>query len=79
MNTEPFGCWVHNNYSGIIMFCYKSEFTSILNKAEKYLIEEFNFCKRDQFIDNQFRFQLKHPTDKGKKMEIHLTFINLKI
>ncbi len=68
----------HNNYSGIIMFCYNSDFTSILNEAETYLTKEFNFDKREKYIDNEFRFRLSHSTDKFKTIETHLTFINLK-
>jgi len=68
----------HNNYSGIIMFCYNSNFTLILNKAEKYLKEHFNFDKRGKFVENEFRFRLPYPTDKFKNIETHLTFINLR-
>ena len=71
-------CW-HNNYSGIIMFCYNSNFTEILNKAEQYLISEFGFDKRQKYIQNEFRFKLTHPTDEYKSIETHLLFINLKI
>lgn len=50
----------HNNYCGIIMFCYKSDFTSILKKVEQHLTNNFNFGKRESFIQNDFRF--KHST-----------------
>lgn len=69
----------HNNYCGIIMFCYKSDFTSILKKVEQHLTNNFNFGKRESFIQNDFRFKLQHPTDKFKHIETHLTLINLKI
>lgn len=69
----------HNNYSGIIMFCYNSDFTAILNETEKYLTEHFNFDKREKYIPNEFRFKLQHSTDKYKNIEAHLTFINLKL
>jgi len=69
----------HNNYSGIIMFCYNSNFKSILDDAEKYLTKHFNFDKRDKYIDNEFRFRLTYPTDEFKRIETYLTFINLKI
>src|SRR5664280_710118 len=59
----------HNNYSGVIMFCYNSNFTSILSEAEKYLIAHFNFDKREKYIDHEFRFRLPHPTDKLKTIE----------
>jgi hypothetical protein len=68
----------HNNYSGIIMFCYNSDFTLILNETEKYLKTNYNFDKRTKYIDNEFRIRLSHPTDKFKNIETHLTFINLK-
>lgn len=68
----------HNNYSGAIMFCYKSNFTLILAQAEKYLIEHFSFDKREKYIDNEFRFRLPHLTDEFKTIETHLIFINLK-
>lgn len=69
----------HNNYCGIIMFRYKSDFTTILRKVEQYLTENFNFDKRERYIPNEFRFRLQHPTDKFKHIETHLTVINLKI
>ena len=69
----------HNNYSGIIMFCYKIDFTDILNKTEKYLTENFHFDKREKYIPNEFRFRLRHPADRFKYIDTHLTFINLKI
>ena len=69
----------HNNYCGIIMFCYKSDFTSILKKVEQHLTNNFNFGKRERFIQNEFRFKLQHPTEKFKHIETHLTLINLKI
>lgn len=68
----------HNNYCGIIMFCYQSDFTSILNKVERYLIENHNFDKRDQHIPNEFYFRLQHPTDQFKYIETYLAIINLK-
>lgn len=68
----------HNNYSGIIMFCYNSNFTSILNEVEKHLIEHFNFDKREKYIDNEFRFRFPPPNDKFKIIDTHLTLINLK-
>mgnify|MGYP000439309574 CR=1 FL=1 len=68
----------HNNFCGIIMICYKSDFTSILKKAEKHLTDNFNFDNRERYIRNEFRFKLHHPTDKFKHIETHLTFINLK-
>ena len=69
----------HNNYSGIIMFCYEEDFTAILNKVEIFLIDNFNFDKRERYIPNEFRFRLQHSTDKFKHIDTHLTFINLKI
>lgn len=69
----------HNNYCGIIMCCYQSNFTRILQKVEQYLAENFNFHKRENHVSNEFRFRLQHPTDKFKHIETHLTFINLKI
>jgi hypothetical protein len=68
----------HNNYCGIIIFCYKSNFTTILKKVENYLVDNFKFNKRDKLISNEFRFKLEHPTDKFKHIETNLTFINLK-
>ena len=68
----------HNNYCCIIMFCYKSDFTSILKKVEQHLTDNFNFGKREMVIKNGFRFKLQHPTDKFKHIETHLTLINLK-
>lgn len=69
----------HNNYCGIIMFCYKSEFTIILKRVEQYLADNFNFDRREKYISNEFRFRLQHPADKLKYIDTHLTFINLKI
>ncbi len=69
----------HNNYCGIIMFCYNDGFTSILNLAEDFLKEHYNFGKREKYTPNEFRFRLQHPTDKLKHIETHLTFINLKV
>lgn len=69
----------HNNYSGIIMFCYNLDFTSILDEVEKHLIANFNFDKREKYIANEFRFRLPHPTDKFKTIGTHLIFINLRM
>ncbi len=69
----------HNNYSGIIMFCYNSNFTEILKKVEQYLSEKLDYDKREKFIPNEFRFKLTHPTDEYKTVETHLILINLKI
>ncbi len=68
----------HNNYSGLIMFCYNSDFTQILNKVEEYLSSEFGFNKRERYIKNEFRIKLTHPKDTDKEFETHLIFINLK-
>jgi len=77
LQLQSYLSW-HNNYSGIIMFCYNSNFTSILNETEEFLKMNFNFDKREQYIDSEFRFRLSNPTDKFKTVETHLTFINLK-
>jgi len=69
----------HNNYSGIIMFCYNSNFTKIIEKVEQYLSKEFEFNNREKYIPNEFRFKLTHPTDDYKIIETHLILINLKI
>ncbi|MEQ8473555.1 MAG: hypothetical protein RIC35_20325 [Marinoscillum sp.] len=69
----------HNNYSGIIMFCYNLDFTSILDEAEKHLTANFNLDKREKNIPNEFRFRLPHPTDKLKIIRTHLIFINLRM
>ncbi|HET6244827.1 MAG: hypothetical protein H0V01_10730 [Bacteroidetes bacterium] len=68
----------HNNFCGIIMFCYKINFTNILKTAEEHLREYYNFDKSERYIPNEFRFRLQHPTDKFKHIETHLTFVNLK-
>lgn len=68
----------HNNYCGIIMFCYNNDFSNILDETEKYLAENYNFNQREKFIPNEFRFKLKHATDKFKIINTHLIFINLK-
>ncbi|MBK8444267.1 MAG: hypothetical protein IPL35_12990 [Sphingobacteriales bacterium] len=69
----------HNNYAGIIMFCYNLNFTKILNDTEIYLTENHNFTNREKFIENEFRFKLEHSTDEHKKIETVLTLINLKM
>lgn len=69
----------HNNYCGIIMFCYQSDFTSILKKIERHLIANFPFNEREKYVSNEFRFRLPHPTDKFKYIHTHVTCINLKI
>jgi hypothetical protein len=69
----------HNNYSGIIMFCYTSDFTKIIEKVEEYLSKNFKFNKREKYIPNEFRFKSNHPTDDYKNIEIHLILINLTI
>ncbi|QNR23832.1 hypothetical protein [Croceimicrobium hydrocarbonivorans] len=68
----------HNKYSGIVMFCYNSDFTSVLNKSEQFLKDNYSFEKRGKLIENEFRFRLVHPTDRSKTIELHLIFINLK-
>jgi hypothetical protein len=69
----------HNNYAGIIIFCYNSNFTKIINETETYLKNNHNFTKREKIIENEFRFKLEHQTDEHKKIETVLTLINLKI
>ena len=68
----------HNNYCGIIFFCYNDDFTSILNKSEEFLIENYNYDKREKVHDNQFRIRMTLQTDSKKSIETHLVFINLK-
>ncbi len=68
----------HNNHCGIIMFCYRQNFSSILKIAEKYLIKEYNYSKQNGNAPNEFRFRIKHPTDKLKNITTHLIFVNLK-
>lgn len=60
----------HNNYCGIIIFSYNKKFTSVLNETEKYLEENYNFNKQDKFIENEFRFSLKHKTDREKSIVV---------
>jgi len=69
----------HNNYSGIIMFCYNVNFTKILEKVEQHLTNEFDYDHREKLIPNEFRFKLKHPSDEYKTIETHLILVNLKI
>lgn len=65
----------HNNYCGIIVFCYRKSFTNILNEAEKYLQANFSFSYREK--ENEFRFRMPHQNDENKNVETHLVFINL--
>lgn len=69
----------HNSHSGLIMFCYNSDFSQILEKVENYLKSEFGFEKRGHHVPTEFRIKLIHPKDEGKKLEIHLIFVNLKM
>lgn len=69
----------HNNYCGIILFCYKSDFSNILKKVEHHLIENYNFEKRERHMENEFRFRLQHPTDNFKHIETYLILVNLRI
>lgn len=68
----------HNNYSGIILFCYNLNFTSILNKTKEYLSEHFTLIYQGKSIKNEFRFRLPYPNDGFKNIETHLFLINLK-
>lgn len=68
----------HHNYAGIIMFCYKKEFTDILEKAILYLKDRFNFIQTHNYGENELRFNLPCNTDSNKIIQVHLTFINLK-
>lgn len=68
----------HNNYCGIIFFCYNDGFTSILNKSEGFLKETYNYESREKLHDNQFRVRIPLQTDSKKSIETHLIFINLK-
>jgi len=68
----------HNNHCGIIMFCYLKSFTTVLSEVEKLLQHNYDFDKREKFIDNEFRFRLTHQTDNKKTIQTHLTLINLK-
>lgn len=67
----------HNNYCGIIIFCYKKNYTQILAKAEEFLQGNHNFDKREKYIENEFRIQLIHDTDSSKSIQTHIVFINL--
>lgn len=66
----------HNNFSGIIMFCYQFDFTKILKEVDKFLNDKFSNIVKDK--NNEFRFRLVHPTDNEKVLETHLFLINLK-
>lgn len=68
----------HNDLAGIIMFCYNSDFTKLLEKVEDYLKNGFLFHKRKRVIENEFRFKIAYPTDSYKSIEIYLILINLK-
>lgn len=69
----------HNNNCGIIIFCYKSNFTNILNTVEQYLTNNSNFDKREKHPPNEFQFRMQHPMDKSKYINTHLIIINLKV
>lgn len=68
----------HNIHCGIVIFCYNKNFTTVLSEVEKFLQDKYNFDKREKFIENEFRFKLKHQTDINKIIQTHLTLINLK-
>lgn len=68
----------HNNYCGIIIFCYNKNYTSVLQEAQKYLKEKYNFYIQEQNVANEFRFRMTHKTDVGKSIQTYLTFVNLR-
>jgi hypothetical protein len=69
-------CW-HNDHCGIIMFNHNKNFTSILQTVETYLKHHHNFDKKEQKVENEFRFKLKHQTDNLKFIQTHLILVNL--
>ncbi|MEQ8477792.1 hypothetical protein [Fulvivirga sp.] len=66
----------HNNFCGIIVFSYHKNLTTILDKTEEYLQENFSSVNRNK--ENEFRFRMPHQNDDKKNVETHLVFINLK-
>jgi len=68
----------HNNYCGIIIFCYNKNYSAILNATEKFLKEKFGYNKRKKYLENEFCFRLTHQTDSKKTILTNLFFINLR-
>ncbi|UII32821.1 hypothetical protein LVD17_03110 [Fulvivirga ulvae] len=66
----------HNNFCGIIIFCYRQGFTNILTEIHSYLLKNYEEIHRHK--ESQFTFQMVHDKDNKKKIEIRLVLINLK-
>lgn len=66
----------HNNYVGIIFYCYNKDFTSIIQSAEKQLKGDYRLEEMDD-SQQQLRVIVNDESDSQKKITVHIFFINL--
>lgn len=66
----------HNNYVGIVFYCYNKNFTSIVISVEKKLRENYQLEEMDN-SRQQLRVIVNDDSDSLKKIKVHIFFINL--
>lgn len=65
----------HNNYCGIVIFCFTKKFSSVLEKVHQYLEKEYESLAKLE--SNVFQFEMSHQTDEDRSIEVNLVLVNL--